>query len=189
MLKPVRVPRAGGEKETLVARLHNSRAVMEWKLAGVSEEDARRRVVPSGTSLAGLVSHLTTAELWWFGDVMAAGDYQLEEPLRSWREGIKAQWAAGDRDAEFTVPETDTLDDVFRRYEMAVALAEGVADRLDLDHVADVSGNERWWEGSEAPSLRWVLIHMIDETARHAGHADIAREIVDGVTAYMPEGT
>ena len=186
MLKPVQVPRAGGEKVMLLARLHNARAVMEWKVAGLSEEEARRRVVPSGTNLAGLLSHLATAEIWWFGDVMAAGEYELAEPLGSWMERVRREWAAGDRDAEFTVPESEPLSTVFECYEQAAAMSDEIAGRFELDDVADVSRNERWWEGSEPPSLRWVLIHMIGETERHAGHADLAREIVDGATGYLP---
>lgn len=186
MLKPVRVPRAGGEKELLLARLHNARAVMEWKVAGLSEEDARRPVVPSGTNLAGLLSHLATAEIWWFGDVMAAGHYELAEPLGSWMAGVRERWAGGDRDAEFSVPESEPLSLLFECYELAVALSDQIAGRFGLDDVADVSRNERWWEGSEPPSLRWVLVHMIGETERHAGHADLARELVDGATGYQP---
>ncbi len=186
MLKPVPVPRSGTEKATLMARLHNARAVMEWKLAGLSEEDARRAVVPSGTSLAGLVSHLTHAELWWFGDVILAGRFDLEAPLEAWWAGILAARAAGERQAEFRVPPADTIDDVLARYEAAAAFSDGVARSLDLTHVPDLSRSERWWEGTEPPSLRWVLVHMIGETERHAGHADLARELVDGATGYLP---
>jgi hypothetical protein len=125
------------------------------KLDGLSDDDARRSVVQSGTSLLSLVQHLTMAEVSWFQirfagsqspvpDAAAEDDLAVGEHLANYRKAI-------DADNEI------------------VALAPSLEQPCAADDYADVD-------------LRWVLVHMIEETARHAGHADIIREQIDGVT-------
>lgn len=177
MFRVEETPRQAGEKASLQAFLHNQRALMVWKLADLDFESATQPMVPSGTSLLGMVNHLAAVELWWFGDVIAGGDYEVEGDLAVWLETIKAAWEAGDDDADFRVEPPDTIDTVVERYTAAVKLADGLIDRYPLDHI---SPNKR------EVSLRWALLHMIEETARHAGHADIIRELIDGSTGYLP---
>lgn len=178
MLRVNPTPKQADEKASLEAFLHNQRALMVWKLDGLDLAQATRPVVPSGTSLLGMVSHLTAVEIWWFGDVTAGGDYQLEGDLAEWLQRIKTAWEADDDDADFRIEPPDTIATVVARYEAAIAVANEIIGRYPLDHI---SPNRR------EVSLRWVLLHMIEETARHAGHADLARELVDSTTGYMPK--
>ncbi len=177
MLEQVDFPRLGDERSQLMATLHNTRVVMEWKLAGVSEEEARRALVPSGTSLLGLISHLTRVELWWFHHFTTNGTYPLDEPLASWWRDAERAMEDDDDAFEWQVPPAETVASVLDRYERAVKVSDAIAAAYPLEHAPD---RER------SRTLRGVLIHMIDETARHAGHADIIRELIDGVTGYLP---
>lgn len=177
MLEPIPTPSSGTERETLTAVLHNLRAVMAWKLEGLDEAQARQPMVPSGTSLLGLVQHLTMVELNWFRDHVTAGEHPLPEALDRWYTAKEEAWHAGDHDVDFRIDPEETIATVLSRYEDAIAVADEIVAAYPLDHVPDVERGR---------SLRWVLIHMIDETARHAGHADILRELIDSTTGYLP---
>ena len=177
MIELVDIPASGSERETLTATLHNARVVMVWKLEGLDEEQARHPMVPSGTSLLGLVQHLTAVELHWFAEHIAAGDYTAPDGLRRWWEETKDAWYGGDHGVDWRIAEDDTIASVVARYETSIDVADAIVAGRELDHVPDVD---------RARSLRWVLVHMIDETARHAGHADILRELVDGTTGHLP---
>jgi hypothetical protein len=155
-----RVPRTGGEKESLHASLDRHRDVILWKLEGLSDEDLRRPMTPSGTNLLGLVKHLGAVEYGWF--VATFG--RETEPL---------PFDSDDPDADLRVRPDETTDDVLAFHGRARAAADRVIDEVDLDDTG------RAWFGA-AVSMRWVLIHMIEENARHAGHADIVRELIDG---------
>jgi uncharacterized damage-inducible protein DinB len=162
-----RVPVAGTEKEMLQVSLDRHRDVVLWKLEGLDDAQVRRVLVPSGTSMLGLVKHLAATEYGWFG-------LQFErehEPLPFDDDG--------DEDADFKLGPAETTADVLAFYERARTFADKTIDELDLE--ATGAG----WADREL-SLRWVLIHMIEETARHAGHMDILRELVDGTTGYHP---
>lgn len=178
MLQVESTPKTGGEKETLLGFLNNQRAVMAWKVHGLPVEEARRPMVPSGTSLLGVTRHLACVELFWFGDVIAHGDYEVPGEMGDWWQRISEEWEAGtDPDADFRIGKGETVDLVLEYYETAVGVANQIVDRYELDHVGS----------QQEVSLRWVLVHMIEETARHAGHADIIREQLDGVTGYLPD--
>ena len=161
-----RAPQRGSEKATLLGLLGENRAVMVWKLDGLSEADARRPMVDSGTSLLGLVKHLAWVELSWFGSAFAG-------------EEIDFPWTRSDPDADFRIDDDETIADVVAFYEEAVAHSNEIIARADLDQHAA--------KGRRRPSLRWIMGHMVEETARHAGHADIVRELIDGTTGYVPE--
>ena len=144
------------EVEQLRAVLDGLRAGVLKKLAGLSEEDARRSTVDSGTNLAGLVQHLTFVESMWFEEIVAGrkatrGDRSMRVDssvsLRALRTGYRAACAASNE----------------------IIAAVGDADASVTRH-----GKTR--------DLRWVLLAMIEETARHSGHADIIREQIDGQT-------
>lgn len=163
-------PKHGSEKETLLAFLDNNRAVMVWKLDGLSGGDARRPMVRSGTNMLGLVKHLAWVERWWF-------EYNF-----AGRE-VDFPWSDDDPDADFRVEDEETIADIVALYELAVADSNQIIDSADLDDLSVVSRD------GVSRSLRWIVGHMVEETARHAGHADIVRELIDDNTGYMPERT
>ena len=163
-------PKHGSEKETLLAFLDNNRAVMVWKLDGLSEGDARRPMVRSGTNMLGLVKHLAWVERWWF-------EYNF-----AGRE-VDFPWSDDDPDADFRVEDEETIADIVTLYELAVADSNQIIDRADLDDLSAVSRD------GVSRSLRWIVGHMVEETARHAGHADIVRELIDDNIGYMPKRT
>jgi hypothetical protein len=125
-------------------------------LDGLTEEQARRRLVPSLTTVLGLVKHCIFVEKVWF-DVAIAGKTRAELGLPQ------------DIDPTFTLTDSDTIASLRSEYADAVATAERIAAGLDLDDLA--LHNRR-----SPVSLRWIYLHMIEELARHAGHADILRE-------------
>ena len=160
-------PPQGGERESLVGFLNQNRSVMLWKLEGLNEDLARRAAVPSGTSMLGLIKHLAWVERGWFLRII--GGQEIDYP-----------WTDEDPDGDFRIEEDETITSISQLYVDAVKEANAAIEAADS---LDVTGTRR---GKER-SLRWVLIHMIEETARHAGHADIIRETLDGVTGYLPE--
>lgn len=159
-------PFAGEERETLVAFLDFYRAVMLDKAAGLTAEQLATRLGPSTLTLGGLIHHLAVVEHWWFNEALA-GNEQLE-PWAS------APWGE-DRDWEFTVAPELEPELITARYLEAIELSRQIeAATPSLDTLSAKSREGRHW------SLRWILIHMIEETARHAGHADLIRESIDG---------
>lgn len=161
-----RVPFTGGEKESLHVSLDRHRDVVVWKLAGLGDEQLRRPMTPSGTSLLGLVKHLAAVEYGWF----CATFGRQTEPL---------PFDEDDENADLRVDPHETTAGIMAFYERARAAADRVIGELDVEDVGTA------WFG-ETVSMRWVLIHMIEETARHAGHMDIVRELVDGATGDHP---
>lgn len=159
--------RTGTERETLHDSLNRHRDMVLWKLDGIDDESLRRPVVPSGTNLLGLVKHLAAVEYGWFC-------------LTFGRETEPLPFDDDDEDADLRVDSDETTADVLAFYARARAAADGTISGLDLDTVAEPA-----WAAYEV-SLRWVLVHMIEETARHLGHIDLAREMIDGMTGYRP---
>ena len=147
--------------------LKNLRAVVAWKLAGLDDETAKQSVVDSATTLLGIVHHLAWVEAWWFQEVF--GGRSVEYPF---------DWDA-DPDAEFRMSDAHTIVGILDVYERNVIRSNELIDAApDLD----TTGRR----GDTDYSLRWILTHMIDETARHAGQMDIIREQLDGATGYLP---
>ena len=159
-------PSIGGEREMLVSFLDYFRTVFLRKVEGISEADSRRTVPPSSMDLLGMTRHLADVERWWFRGSFAAevteGIYESDDdPDLDWHHG----------------PD-DLLADALAHWHTEVARArEIVAATPDLDaHGVNVHPRR-------GPiSLRWIMIHMIEEYARHCGHADYLREAIDGVT-------
>jgi len=149
----------GGELDTTQAFLSFARACVLKKVDGLDEEQLRRRLVVSDTTLLGLVQHLTDAERYWFGYTLA-GD---------------ARHAGADFD--MVVAADRSPEQVIDDYRAAIAESDAhirAAESLDALTAHPVA---------ERPlTLRWVLAHMTSETVRHAGHADILRELIDGTT-------
>jgi len=167
MLPFNKAPKTADERATLVGILNEQRAVILWKLQGLDETQARRPMVPSGTSLLGIVKHLAWVERWWFVDFIGGGT-------------VDYPWSDADPDADFRIEVDETIASISQLYIDAVGEANAViAAAPDLDVTGTLESGPR--------SLRWVLVHMIDETGRHAGHADIVRELIDGSTGDYPE--
>lgn len=154
------VPSPADERETLSASLDQQRAAMLAICDGCSDEDLRRSFVSSASTILGIVKHLAYVERWWFQDRFAGR--QCEYP-----------WTEEDPDAEFRVEPHETTKDVLGLYVVECDKSRAIAAAADLEDRA-----------SRRPelTLRWVMDHMITETARHAGQADILRELADGAT-------
>jgi len=154
----------GDEKQMLCGWMDFHRTTLLMKLDGLSEENMRRVLVDSGTNLLGIVKHLAFAEDYWFSEIFAGATIDNERVL----PGV-------------AIPLDVPSGDVIGAYEAACARSRAVVDAADLDEVArGTIGNRRG--PASVFNLRWVLTHMIEETARHNGHADILREQIDGAT-------
>jgi len=158
---------SGPEQQALLAYLDHQRETMLLKAEGLTREQLGRPHPPSTLTLAGLLNHLALVEDTWFR-VRFAG--LADDPL--WADH---DWDA-DPDMEFRTALEVEPDELRQRYRDACARSRDVVARAEgLDQLsAGVSRDGRHWD------LRWVLLHMIEETARHAGHADLLREAVDG---------
>ncbi|MFD9002542.1 DinB family protein [Streptomyces sp. NPDC059582] len=167
-VRPEEDPRSDGgfvgEFDTLVGYLRDQRLTLELKCAGLDADDlARRAVAPSNLSLLGLVRHLARVEQNWFRRVLAGQDV----PRHFWAEDRP------DADFDGAVPDPEVVAEAWRTWRAEVEFAERfVAGARSLDIVGI--------DGDEPVALREVLVHMIEEYARHNGHADFLRERIDG---------
>ncbi|RSD17076.1 DinB family protein [Amycolatopsis eburnea] len=157
------VPLTGGEREILTGLLDYHRATVAWKSGGLTEDQARRAHLPSElTTVAGLIAHLTLNEWFWFAVVVDG-----EED--TWAERLEL-----DPDAEFRVPPGTTVETLLADYETQCARSREI--------IAKHSFDDEVTHKHETFNVRWVLTHMIEETARHVGHLDVLRELTDGLT-------
>lgn len=157
-------PATGDERLLLMGFLADQRATLELKCSGLGAELSRRTVEPSTLSLLGLVRHLADVERRWFRRVLAG---QAADPLFS---------SPDDPDGAFACPTADpeTLAAAWSAWRAETAFADRFA--ADAPHL-DIQGHDTW---RGTVSLRWVLVHLIEEYARHNGHADLLRERLDG---------
>lgn len=155
---------AGGERVVLETFLDFYRDVVVRKIRGLTDEDARRRLVPSLTTLAGILTHLTVVERNWFLGVLGQRPETIVGSITD--------------DPSWTAEPNDSVEDIVARYEQACAESRRAAAEFGLDHVVPHP------ELGQV-SLRWIYVHMIEETARHAGHADILRELTDGAVGVL----
>jgi uncharacterized damage-inducible protein DinB len=155
----------GVERELLEAHLDGMRATVVRKVSGVPWDDATRRLGASATSIAGILKHLIEVERWWFR-INLAGE-----------EGVATFSSEADPDGDFALAAEDTVEGLVAEYERACEESRAVAARHTLDDRCARAGRS-----GHRPSLRWLYVHMIEEVARHNGHLDIYREIIDGST-------
>jgi uncharacterized damage-inducible protein DinB len=162
------------QKSDLHRYLKNAREAVVWKLDGLSEYDVRRPLTPTGTNLLGLVKHLALVEIGYFGDTFgrpfpdppAWADFDDAEPNAD-------MWATPDQSRE----------DIIGLYRRAWEHADATITELSLD----APGRVPWWGEHGDVTLHLILIHEIAETARHAGHADIVRELIDGAAGLRKD--
>jgi hypothetical protein len=160
-------PLRGGERETLVAFLERGRRTFELKCTGVPPERlSDQGVPPSGLSLHGLVRHLTGVERWWFRMQFAGADLPM------------LYYSDDDPDQDFE----DLGGDV--KQALAAWRAECEASRAIVAAASSLEQTGTRGRDGEQFSLRWLLVHLTDEYARHNGHADLLRERIDGATGY-----
>lgn len=159
-------------KDSLHGRLRRDREALLWKLDGLSEYDARRPLTVTGTNLLGLVKHVASVEARYFGEVF---DRPSPEPLPRWQDHDGSDlWAT----------EGEARDQIIESYRRTWEHSDATIDELALD----APGHVPWWpEPYPNTNLFAILVHVLGETSRHAGHADILREGVDGRTGIRPE--
>ncbi len=164
-------PVAGDETATLLSILERNRATLAWKCGGLDAAGLRATLGPSALTLGGLLKHLAYVEDYWFSQFLHGRDRQPPWDTVDWTADPDWDWhsAAEDTPAQLYVLWQDAV--AHSRSLLAEALADG-----DLDQLA-----RRTWPDGRAPSLRRLLIDMIEEYARHTGHADLLREAVDGL--------
>ncbi|MDH6196633.1 putative damage-inducible protein DinB [Mycobacterium frederiksbergense] len=155
------------DKDTLLRYLDEAREAMLWKLDGLSEYDVRRPMAAHGTNLLGLVKHLAGCEIGYFGYVFSRPFPQPPAWLTSEEgEPTRDMWATAE----------ESRHDIVSLYRRACAHSNATIDALDLGGRGEVPG---WPEHRRSVTLHDILVHMLSETARHAGHADILRELID----------
>ncbi|MEZ0108847.1 hypothetical protein ABH920_002848 [Catenulispora sp. EB89] len=152
-------------KAYLHAKLKSIREVLIWKLDGLSEYDARRPLTATGTNLLGLVKHAATWEARYFGEVF---DRPYPEALPRWQDSDGSDlWAT----------ENETREQIIAFYRRASTHADATISTLP----PDAPGHVPWWPQPDT-DLFTILVHLLTDTTRHAGHADILREQLDGRT-------
>jgi hypothetical protein len=154
--------------------LQQGREALLWKLDGMSEYDARRPLTPTGTNVLGLVKHLAYIEMGYFGPTFGRPVPEVEPWLADDVEVNADMWATAE----------ESRADVVATYHRAWAITDVTVEELPLDAPGTVS----WWspENRDTSLLR-VLVHVVAETHRHAGHADIVRELLDGAVGRRPD--
>ena len=168
--------RPSDSKDMLRHYLQSARDAVLWKLDGLSEYDIRRPLTPSGTNLLGLVKHLAAVELGYFGDTFG----------RPHDEHFPWDGREQEPNEDMFATADETRGDVVARYRRANAHADATIEALSLED----TGRVPWWPDDVNPvTLHWILVHVIAETNRHAGHADILRERLDGEIGLREGGS
>ncbi len=161
-------------KADLHRYLQIARDALLWKLEGLSEYDIRRPMVPTGTNLLGIVKHVASVEAGYFGETFGR---PFDEPLPWFDEGAEPN-------ADLWATAEETREQIVSLYHRVWAHSDATIEALPLD----AEGHVAWWPAERNPvTLHRILIHMIAETDRHAGHADIVRELIDGVVGLRQD--
>jgi hypothetical protein len=170
-----------GTKADLHRYLQVGREALVWKLEGLSEYEIRRPMTPTGTNLLGIVKHVASVEAGYLGDIFGR---PFTEPMPWTDEGAEAN-------ADMWATAEESREDIVGLYRRVWAHSDATVEAFDLTAV----GRVPWWpEGKNEVTLHRLLIHMIAETHRHAGHADVVRETIDGAAGLradngnLPEG-
>lgn len=168
-------PLVAGEPEMLLAWLDHHRDTLRSKTQGLGSDQLSAPHPPSTLTLGGLLKHMALVEDHWFSVVLLGND-----PVEPWRS---ADWE-GDPDWEFHTAFEDSPEELRRLFDDACAASDRILKRVlaedGLDRLS-AKASHRPQEGQKF-SLRWILLHMVEEYARHNGHADLIRESIDGAT-------
>lgn len=150
--------------------LRGARETLVWKLEGLGEYDIRRPLTPTGTNLLGLVKHSAGTQLRYFGDVFSR------------THDVSLPWMLGDAEpgADMWAKPDETREGIVALYQSTWELADATITELPLD----AAGRVPWW-GDSPITLHHVFVHVTSETQRHAGHADILREFIDGSAGLL----
>lgn len=173
-------------KKQLHLYLRGARETLVWKLDGLGEYDMRRPLTPTGTNLLGLVKHSTATHLGYFGEVFGRpGDASPSRWRARRRRRSAPSLAARSTDdaepnAEFWATPDESSEDIVGSYRAAWDVSDATIRELPLDAV----GRVPWW-GDAPVTLHQALVHVTSETQRHAGHADIVRELIDGSVGLL----
>ena len=163
-------------KDVLKRYLQIGRDALLWKLDGLSHYEARRPMVPTGTNLLGLVKHTASVEAGYLGAVF--GRPFPDEPFPLFAEDAAPN-------ADMWATEDERQDDITALYRRVWGHSDGTIDALELD----ARGRVPWWGEHGEVTLHTILVHVATETHRHAGHADIIRELIDGAVGSRAEST
>jgi hypothetical protein len=155
--------RVGGEKQILWEFLDQQLDVILWKVDGLTDDQLRQPLTPSGLCLLALVKHVAGVPCYWLCEVFG-------RPFEPW---------PGAETDDVELDPADTTDSVLGYYARARAASEQAIGELDLETTGTT------WLG-DTVSFRWAILHTIEEAARHAGHADFMRERIDHTTGYLP---
>jgi uncharacterized damage-inducible protein DinB len=154
------------QKEFLHYYLQSGREAVLWKLDGLSDYDVRRPLVPTGTNLLGLVKHLALVDVSYFGESFGR---PFDDP--------RTQVDDDDPNSDLWATAEESREEIIDLYRRVWAHSDATIEALPLD----APGSVAWWpEERREVTLQQILVHMISETHRHAGHADIVRELIDG---------
>ncbi|MGW2517310.1 DinB family protein [Streptomyces sp. NPDC001617] len=163
-------------KADLQRYLQEGRDALLWKLDGVSEYDVRRPLTPTGTNLLGLVKHVASVELGYFGDTFGRPFFD-EDPPPWWYTEDSA-----DPHADMWATADESREEIVGLYRKAWEHSDTTIAALPLD----ATGHVPWWpEERREVTLHHILVRVITDTQRHAGHADIVRELIDGSVGYL----
>ena len=162
--RPTAAVKTADERTMLCTFLDYQRAVFLRKIGGLSEDELRQVMTPSGLTLLGMLKHLAHVERWWFRVAFAG-------------EPVSPGWSQEDPDADWRPDPHETSRGLLELYEDEVQRSRAIVSGASL---VDVAADPR----AEGATLRWILFHMLEEYARHLGHADLMREAIDGKTGF-----
>ena len=167
---PGLTPATFNERDTLITFLRQQRYVLKLAAFGLTDEQAQAAPSASALSVAGLIKHLAFGERHWIQRIVRGQEYG----------SIEDEYENG-----FTLVDGETVESIIAFYDEVAAESDAFLATADLDQLVPVPKGVPWFPPDEDFwSLRWVVMHVIEETARHAGHADIVRESFDGSNAF-----
>lgn len=167
-------PVVANEYDTVVGYIDFHRQTLAWKIRGLDIDELRATHPPSDMTLGGMLAHLSFVEDFWISLVVGR---DMPEPWAS------TDWDA-DPDADWHLTTTSGAEELWGLWEASVARSRGILGGLVEKHGAEavMTTTHRDWRSGEQVSLRWILVHLVEEYARHVGHADLLRESIDGQT-------
>ena len=170
---PGQAPPLTDERELLLAYVDQQRDGIRFAAYGLTDDQARLAPTAGTLSIGGLVKHVTAMEQSWMDTVLQrSSNGSIEESADQYEDG-------------FTLRPDETLAGALAELEAVASRTEEIVRELDLDHPVPVPKGVPWFpQDVDAWTVRWVLLHLVEEVARHAGHADIVRESIDGATMF-----